>query len=1016
VGELSPQETSIAVTGLRPETNYIIRVIAVNPLNFEAKSEAIRVQTKPVSSKDFFQESLENGISPEIDETVIPTIQPCKTVVDPAASLPAPPPMHREHSGSLSQQKRGIGARRVSPAVLQTDDYESAHDGNISELTLKLDKLRSEIEISEADLTKEDEEYETSQASLTKQKNDLKQAVADKEGASKSLKKQAQDLTNQNSVAQGRRTAAEKQLQQKHQERQKLRDDIDRWEQEIVSMRADAERMDVEKVKYREDADRKLDELKEEHAKETTKNRQVEETLRTTITKIKDLETEKDRLDQEHPDFVPGSGSFSVSDDIAWQQRMRALEHAYQTAHFRLEQAKQYAQDAQVTLGLWQQRRNSQPQLFVSTPQLELIPGRRHSQRASRTMSLRNELSPQGPMFVDGSAPPYTASMSSISPAFPTASPFFNMANGATFPDHMGSMSPTEIEMMTAGAPTSPSVAGALLPAGLLGDEMEPSRHLDFHTSSNRSSPTNANVLPGLGAPQTLRGGHADPSSPNSNQSGSPRVFASPKGSTTHLPFNPESHFMKDNDGRSIHSTTSSLHKHGAANTTTRFANLFGFNRQRGKTFSDEGPTLGSLRTSERQSFPRQDGTENTSRIGFGRRGSLSGANWMGNLGSAFSRNSDPPPNPVISAPKRRFGVFGAKNDSWPTEVTGDRPASPRRPDSSASSDHVFPKPSADAQIRFGWGDAPGPRQSPLGVDWPSAAPNSWSRHPSRRPSIQHGNSHGFIENSFLEGADMDYAPQRRSPKLAPIGTRPASQVSTGSAEKPRLNPAAPSFTINTIFNREKKEKGEKEAKPKNKKGKGKELLSPGPSSPDPRSFDFEDVETPDANDKRKYSASISTSGDTSENRESLEQTSSRTPSDAYPNSQKETFMQKLSRKSSASMFTFPGFGKEKSTHRFKKTSQHGDHGTPDETDEEGTPIASSRTPDLSSRSIEGGASPSMGATIERTSREKERGSGFSFRSLTSRRKGDKTPSLHESITSDQVEEDEEEGEAWTNV
>ncbi|KAE9974005.1 hypothetical protein EG328_004065 [Venturia inaequalis] len=1029
VGELSPQETSIAVTGLRPETNYIIRVIAVNPSNFEAKSEAIRVQTKPATSKDFFQESLEPGTTLEMDDTVIPTIQPCKMVADPTAALPAAPPMHREHSGSFSQQKRGPGGRRSSPAVLANEDHDSAaYDGSISDLTLKLDKLRSEIEISEGDLTKEDEEYETSQASLTKQKNDLKQAVADKEGASKSLKKQAQDLTNQNSVAQGKRMAAEKQLQLKQQERQKLRDEIDRWEQEIVAMHADAEKMAVGKVTYREETDQKLSELKEEHAKETARNKLVEDTLRTTITKIKDLETEKEHLDQECPEIAPGAGSFTLEEDMTWRQHMQNLHVSYGAVASRLAEAQQWADEAQMNLVLWQQRRNDQPQLFASTPQLEPIPGRRHSQRGSQAMSLRNELSPSGPIFGDGSAPPYTASMSNISPAFPNALPLpvFNMKNGTldhldngtTLQEHMrlNGMTQEEEERLTAGALTSPSVPGAFaLPTGLLGDEMEPTRSQDFYVSSNRSSPVNTNILPGLGAPQTLRRTNGDPSSPHSNQSGSPRMFASPKASMIHLPFSPESNFMKDSDRRSIHSTTSSFRNNGSANTTTRFANLFGFSRQRGKTFSDEGPALGTLKPSERQSFPRQDGTENTSRLGFGRRGSSSGSNWMGNLGSAFSRNSDPPPAAMLSASKRRFNMFSGKNDGWTIDAIGDRPTSPRRPDSSASSEHVLPKPSSDAQARFGWGDAH--RQSPLGADWAPVATNSWSRHPSRRPSIQHGNSHGYAENSFLDGGiDMEYGMQRRSPKLAPIGTRPASQVSTGSAEKPRLNPAAPSFTINALFTRDKKEKAEKESKPKTKKSKGKEkeLLVPETPSTAPPSFTFEDVQTPDANDRRKYAGSISTTGDTNETRDSLEQTNSRTPSQADPSvsGQKETLMQKLSRKSSASMFNFPGFGKEKSG-RFKKTSQQGDHGTPDETDEEATSMNSSRTPDLS-RSFEfdrkGGSSPLIGGQ-ERNSKEKDRSSGF-LRSLR-RHKGDKTPSLHESITSDQAEEDES-AESWT--
>jgi hypothetical protein len=274
------------------------------------------------------------------------------------------------------------------------------------------------------------------------------------------------------------------------------------------------------------------------------------------------------------------------------------------------------------------------------------------------------------------------------------------------------------------------------------------------------------------------------------------------------------------------------------------------------------------------------------------------------------------------------------------------------------------------------------------------------------------------MDDAFID-QDADLAPpRRRSPKLAPIGTRPTSQISAHSLEKPKLNPAAPSFKI-PLFNRDKKlaEEGEKGDK-NNKKGKGKkespkdrgqsdnsavlEPSSPGP----PLSHDTNDISPPDGRFSKDGAPSISTFDTASEPRTSLELTPSRT-SELVP---KETFMQKLSRKSSASMFNFPSFGGSKDKARFAsaKRAQVASSsaefvGTPDETDEES----------------KGGLSPLIGATSagREAKYEKEK---FSFRrSLTGRRKGEKAPSIQESVaseTGDEVELDEAEKEHPANA
>lgn len=924
--------------------------------------------------------------------------------------------MLREHSGSISQQRKNTGGRRVSASAAQGHTNSDSHDSDarestVRDLTAKLDKMNVQIDATNGDLKKEDEEFQTQQALLETAKNELKQAVTDKEGASKSLKKQVADLGGQNSLAQGKRATAEKRLQAKQQDREKLREEIRRWDLEIAAFQTEAGRLAEEKVHLREEVDEEISILRGQLSKETSTNKKMEDELRRTRREIKDLEHETERLGQEETDDFQGPAAFSQREYGDWPQKLHSLQMNYNAAFQKLEAARIFAQQAQGKLEEWEARRAAQPEYFLAATTMDLGPPRRNSNnRRSRALSQRMDMSPQNHGYDHSSAPPpYSSTMATVSPPFASVSPFFNMMNGAPMASHhMSSMSPAEIEQLTAGAPQSPMVAGELLPAGLFHDD-EPSRLESFDSSSSNPSLMAANALPGLGAPQTQ---HAhrdrDPVSPISNTSRSPSLFQSPRESNTHLPFRPASGREFDSDRRSVRSNTSSLQHLGqVTNGTTRFANLFGFNRQRGKTTSDEGPPLGSLRSAESQSFPRQDMAEGSSTASR-RRGSHSGGDWIKN---PFSRGGGGKELPTDAQPsRRRFGVFGAK--------VGDVPDSPR-PGSTASSENTqLPKPSADSSSRFGWnmpGDPFGPRHSPLGADWGMSARNDWSRHPSRRPSIQYPPGHNFMDESFPDDDSELGPPRRRSPKLAPIGTRPASQISTSSANTPRLNPAAPAFKA--LFTRERRGEKTERGKGKKESPKDKEIEIPAllePASPYPASTYSHDFSISD----RQEAPSISTADTTSEGRNSLELTPSRA-SEATP---KETFMQKLTRKSSASMFNFPGFGSKEKVARLsaKKAQQVAvsvstnggpEYGTPDETDEEGSVPVTSKKGDLSgstgllsasltSEGGKGGGSPMLGAG----GKEK-----FSFRrSLTGRRKGEKAASLHESVASDLTGDDEE--------
>lgn len=1067
VGQVSPLDPIIAISNLEPNKGYIIRIVTTNESNFQASSDAIRVTTKSAESADFLGGLVKSDEEEDQDEQkeVVPVIRPFKAPIEPAIPTPPAPAMAREHSNSVSQKRAAAAKRQSAPVEPTVFDEPLECEGTLQELTDQLDKLRDENEKIEKLLADEDEEFKESQASLVEQRDVLKGSVNAKEGASRKLRQRVAKLDHENAAASNKKTGLEKQLQQKQQDREKLKTDTERYDQEVADIKAEIERWNEERSNYREETDNKIGEFRDKHASELNANKALEESIKEKVSMIKELEDEKKRLDQHDDAVAQGAQSINMEEEQAWQLRMHHLRGAYAQAWQAFQAAKEQSHQAQQTLEFWMQRRASNPQLFIPSPTVDLVPGRRPSQRRARAPSLRNELSPQAAGFNVTSGPPYSSTMASISPSFPAMSPFFNSVNGMTLPPTTQAitMSQEQMDQLTGGAPTSPSVAGALLPSGLLGDEAEPPKSEPqpprTGTSSNRNSRAfddfPSNLLPGLGAAQILDQ-VKDPSSPVSVQSRSPSVFASPRESSTHLPFSPPGEGLIDSDRRSVRSTTGSARGIAASNSTgTRFATLFGFNRQRGKTFSDEGPALGSLKVAESQSFPRQDLLDAAEALSNRRRGSHSGG-WTDSLHGVFSRGSgaasgpessstDPPPGTRRS----RFSMFSSKTDSWPSALS-DRPSSPRQGSTGSSETNLLPRPSTEGATRFGWTlpvDGLGPRHSPLAADWGMTATNSWSRHPSRRPSVQYGSSLSLgQEPSIFEGPSdvgdiVDFSEgivggERKV--QAPIGTRPSSRRIEAEAEKQRLNPEAKSFK--TLFTRgEKKDRGDKaeagaledskegkEGK-KSKKGKTKDKDkakakdSPAlddnkiPTTPDLR-VDDQPSPSPESSRKSKDAArSISTAGgDTGtegtndgylrESFEALGRQTSHTLSEGQGSTprekEKESFMQKLSRKSSASMFSL----------RFSKKAGKevlDAHDTPEETDEEGNlAMSTSRSGELLRESPllteKDGGKP-------RESKEKEREGkgGFSFRSLTSRgRKGEKerTPSLHESLASRESE------------
>ncbi|OCL12244.1 hypothetical protein AOQ84DRAFT_312544 [Glonium stellatum] len=1046
IGDVAPQETSVTITNLQPDYHYVVRIVTLNSANFQAPSPPLRLKTLPASSEQFYNTAIHKDdydASEDNDSNPAPVVRPCKAFADATLPPPTPPPMTREHSNSQSRMKRVEPGRRNSPASQTADQTSIAQESaesevSIQQLTERLETLRRDIEEVEKQIADEEEEFQNARTSLVRERDEKKQALKEREDASRELRKQVATLERANIAAQARKVSQEKLLHQKENERLKIKEDIAHWENEIRKMGVDVERIRKEKIDYEESSAKKLEELKSKHAEEMQTNKSLQEVVRQRAIEVQTLEEQKRRSEngEDDGDQQDRNAVAEAEEDRQWLQTLSALQQRYAAAWNIFQEAENANREARRQLAFLEQRRASQPHLFAPVPPQDVLPTRRGSQRR-RTTSIRNEAvssaAPGG--FVMSTAPPFNTSISSISPTFANPNPYFNINNGMALPppNNASSFSPAEVEAFTGGAPMSPT-AGSLLPSGLFGDDAD-RIDLDGDDLSLGSGfealgklQSGPGPLPGLGAPQTLEHSMQSPSSPVSIQSRSPSVFASPRDSNSHLSFYPTTENIIDSDKRSIGSTSSSLATGGNA-PTTRFGNLFGLNRQRGKTLSDQGPPLGSLKGSQSHSMPRQDHNEldpiGTQR----RRGSHSGA-WL----EAFTRSSssktaaaESQSSPKHIATRRRaFNMFGSKGDPWLTTTLGldRRPSSPRQGSTKSTETSLLPRPSTESQQRFGWPiDGFGQRSSPLGPDWGIVNNSSWSRHPSRRPSIQYGSS-ASLGHDAMFGDAADFPATTRSPTQAPIGTRPQSSASLIPPSVPmpptppkQLNPTAPNFK--SIFVRDKKaEKAEKaaeraadkEAKKAEKSGEKKARSEKSDKSSRKEKdrgtaseiFTMDSAKDTSPLDPRRSrdNRSISTAAEsTSSPRESLERFVSQTPSESQAPSSigKESFMQKLSRKSSSGKF-FPAFGKEKGSLFSKKTSEVG---TPDETDEDGTGSGSMLGKSVDSIS----GSPLLGAGIIKDNR----GSGLSWSSLKRMgKRGDKTPSLHESIASEATGDEED--------
>jgi hypothetical protein len=952
------QESAVSITRLQPGSFYVVRVALVNSLDFSSKSAPVRFRTKQAESEDFYRNA-DEGPEGDLDgiQKLLPLIKPYRGLegfTRASADVSAPSMARENSSGGL--HKRSITGRRPSPVALGLETrYETTADAldlpegaeTIQQLTQKLDAIRHEIDETER-LAKEDEEEELRQKEeLIRERDQLRAEAAEKDKANRDLKRQIQSLTSYNTAAQNERNKHNGLLQQKLQEREKLKEDKIRWEREAVHLKEEAERIKQQKVELLEKVQTEKEDLLQRQVEETAKVKLLDDQIRDKAGEIKKLdraakngspngvETENSLVQQLQKD---------AEEDRKSQMRRYELQHQYASLAQEVERMKnvhatqvRYLESVQSDRRRADEAAASAAREFPSPPPASERDIRRgDSQRSRHT----NNDSPRMTTFPPVTSSPFGNGLTSTNYA---PGPFLNIHNGMTIsrPSEALDMSEEEKERMTGGAPMSPGAGAELIPADL------------FSNEDNRSAPEDVRPLAGLGAlpglgPINLPGLGAQPgqqeynpgpASPTSPPSRAPSLFSSPQVSQNNLPTSPDNYM--DSDRRSVHSTRSSRAV-SSVNTGSRFSSMFGMKPRLKNSSMDEsisGPALGKVQS---QSMPRQDqgipGLDSASRR---RNSSISGpmfGDLLGKDGTADAEGgAENTPYEPTSQPRRRafnLNPFNKdKGDGWPASfMTGRRPASPR-PGSTHSSE--FPRPSMDSG-RWGseaWPDSMGgTRASPLSLGgWNAPGQQSrifGSRHPSRRPSVQHGAS-GPPED-IMEDEDSDALDADRRPHLAPIGTKPppGSKQAEKSVDEPtvvdKLNPNSKDFK--NFFSSIKLSSKDRE---KLREAEVSSSVMPSASAPTathPPNFNITDDYSPPASRKSRDARSTTTieSSVAGSLRNSMDlartpsySNASETASNASPmlgcgSFGKESFMQKLQRKSSSGMWNLPTFKRDK--------------------------------------------------------------------------------------------------------
>lgn len=333
MGEINKGETSVQVTGLKPAHFYSIRVIASSNANFSTLGQLIRLRTIPSAGAKSDGSCIDEASeSVEVPENI-----------EAAAVRPAPPQyesnsvptMARESSGATTS-KRTLSGRRNSPPSLTVEQSASHIDhassgeqestsGSVDRLTRRLESLRQEQQDLDRQMQEEDTQSKKSLTELANERDRLRQVMKEREDATTELRKLGRSLDNNHRVAQSRRAQKEQSLNEKKAERQKMQEDIARWETEITVIRQDTQYMLDQMAEVSRTKDQDVLRMRKTVEEEQATVKALEEDIRARGVEIKTMEREREQL-SDGGEEVQQLVKQDMEDDRAWDLQRNARQ------------------------------------------------------------------------------------------------------------------------------------------------------------------------------------------------------------------------------------------------------------------------------------------------------------------------------------------------------------------------------------------------------------------------------------------------------------------------------------------------------------------------------------------------------------------------------------------------------------------------------------------------------------------------------------------------------------------
>jgi hypothetical protein len=947
-------ETAAVIAHLSPSKTYDIRVFSVSAGRFQTPSAPLHVRL-PGSS----QPPSEDGSSESL-----PIVRPIAARAPSLLSAPSAPAMTREHSGGPVNGRRGTTGRRSSPAGASPGELRGEDENeDLAELSARFAAVREEIEAVEKQVQEENAEHESQIKELESKKEKIRADLKKRDEESSDLRKQVHKAESQNRALLNDRSKKEKELKARENERRKKKDDIAKWEEQISTMAEEINGIETQKAAIRRRNEANVREVEAKVEEERKEVAALEEEVKEKTQQLKALEEERQQLDvEDETDETREADRLEQERELKWRNRFHELVTSHARLYHEFQQATVYMNTSRDRLQYYEALRQNRTVSFAQPPPpLNIELQRQRSLRRPRHTNSHGSSvsSPRGPYIAEPFQP--NSQFGNVQASSPTTfgPSYFNPQNGMTLVmPNENATTPGDDNEGLSSIPMSPH-ADALLPADLLGDDSA-----EEDAGSDAPMPTRPTVpdggkshstpFPNIGSP--LLRDDVEPAALSSAGSSSGQSFASPRGDGSGQ--------APDSERKAIQSGKQP-EKPGedeSPSSSRKFMqNLFNRNRQRGKTLADEAPTLGSLKPTQSQSFPRNFDEFDPSAQP--RRRLSYGGNWAF-PGGILNRDKDSEPSRFAAASRRAFPSimgfgksadgpnFTPRTNSFDPAIRGD--TNSPRPSSIYSFDKM-PKPSL-ADSMHAWAmDRNAMRNSPLAPDWGSM--HSFSRSHSRRPSIGYGST----TNLSMMGPDDEIVEPKREqrPLQAPIGTRPVSSQKKEMAT-PRLNPAAPNFT--SLF---KKSKGEKvKIRDPKEKETDQQTETEGGSPPDSR--------------KSKDAPSIAPTISTMESKESLDRTTSAAsvaPS-GESRSDKLTLMSRISR--TASTKTYFGSWKEKSFLGSKSSKDTMPEGSVAGEDDAGSMDQLGRSTESRDSLVLDGVPDSANASGKATPKEKEKGAGRS--------------------------------------